>query len=167
MFNSGLRGFGAGLIVAAGILAIVHYQGSGAEDTQAKAEGSETITYEEVKSFLDSEGLVAITQAELDQMKEGKAGKDSDDKKSGKTEEDTEEESAEKEEVIKTTLVISKGTSTGEVTSFLEKQKIIDDGDDLLDYIQDHNLETKVRFGEYDVNSKMTIAQIAKIITSP
>ncbi|WP_261129472.1 hypothetical protein [Bacillus sp. Marseille-Q3570] len=161
MFNSGLRGFGAGLIAASGILAVVHFLGSDNIDSEAKAENSEEITYEEVNEYLENEGLVAVDQAKLDQLE----GKQNTDDKSAT--EEPKEEKPEEEPVIKTTVVISKGTSTGQVTDYLESQKIIKNSDELLKYLRANNMENKVRFGNYEVNSKMTIAEIAKVITSP
>ncbi|MGP4080869.1 hypothetical protein ACTWQL_13230 [Pseudalkalibacillus sp. R45] len=161
MFNSGLRGFGAGLIAASGILAVVHFFGSDNIDSEAKAESSEEITYEEVNEYLENEGLVAVDQAKLDQL-EGK--QNTDDKNSS---EEPKEEEPEEAPVIKTTVVISKGTSTGQVTDYLESQKIIKSSDELLKYLRANNMENKVRFGNYEVNSTMTLAEIAKVITSP
>lgn len=170
MFNSGLRGFGAGLIVAAGILALVHYQGSGDQQNEVNAEGSETITYEEVQNFLKNEGLVAVEKTEIEQLRsdnnqQAKEDKPTDD--SNDQSDDSKEEKPKEEQVVKTTVVISKGTSTGQVTDYLENQKIIKSSDELLNYLRSNNLENKVRFGNYEVNSNMSIAEIAKTITSP
>ncbi len=166
MFNSGLRGFGAGLIVAAGILALVHYQGS--ENQEVKAEGSESITYEEVKTYLKNEGLVAVEEARFEQLQ---AAQPSEEKPSEDAEEKSEDEAKDEEnkeeQVHSTTLVVRKGTSTGEVTNFLENHKIIKSSDELLNYLRSNNMESKVRFGNYEVNSNMSIAEIAKTITSP
>ncbi|MGM7701994.1 hypothetical protein ACSVDE_09705 [Pseudalkalibacillus sp. Hm43] len=161
MFNSGLRGFGAGLIVAAGILALVHYQGS--DNQEVKAEGSESITYEEVKTYLKNEGLVAVEEAQFEQLQAAQTGE----KKPSEDTKEKSEEEAKEEQVHSTTLVIQKGTSTGEVTNFLENQKIIKSSDELLNYLRSNNMESKVRFGNYEVNSNMSIAEIAKTITSP
>ncbi|WP_408006775.1 hypothetical protein ACJROX_19020 [Pseudalkalibacillus sp. A8] len=161
MKNSGLRGFGAGLIVASGILALVHFQGTGNLDSEAKAESAEEITYEEVNKFLEKEGLVAIDQGKLDQLEGNQNTEDEN------TTEEAPAEETEKEPVVTTTVVISKGTSTGQVIEYLESEKIIKSSDGLLNYLRSNNLENKVRFGNYEVNSKMTIAEIAKVITSP
>ncbi|MCF6137916.1 hypothetical protein [Pseudalkalibacillus berkeleyi] len=161
MFNSGLRGFGAGLIVAAGVLALVYYQGADDQSNEADAANSKSITYEEVNHFLENEGLVAVGQNELDQLKADQ------DKQADSKKNDEKTEQPKEEKVIETTVVISKGTSTGQVTDYLESKKIIKNSDDLLSYLRSNNLESKVRFGNYKVNNKMTLAEIAKIITSP
>ncbi|MCF6408481.1 hypothetical protein [Pseudalkalibacillus salsuginis] len=161
MMNSGLRGFGAGLIIASGILALVHFQGTDKLDSEANAESAEEITYSEVNTFLEKEGLVAIDQGKLDQLEGNQNTEDE------KTAEEAPTEKPEEETVVKTTVVISKGTSTGQVTDYLESEKIIKSSDELLNYLRSNNLENKVRFGNYEVNSKMTIAEIAEVITSP
>ncbi|WLD92076.1 hypothetical protein [Alkalihalobacillus sp. AL-G] len=164
MFNSGMRGFGAGLIVASGLLALVHYQGADQGGSKVKAEeASGTLTYEQVESYLQNEGLVAVKQETLEQSENTKQNSDeqlAEDKKKEKPEEP-------EEEVIKTTLVISKGTSTGQVCDWLESKKIIKSSDELIQFLRSNNLESKVRFGEYEVNSKMSIAEVATVITSP
>jgi hypothetical protein len=162
MFNSGMRGFGAGLIVASGILAIVHYQ-SDPVDSKANAEDkTAAITYDQVESYLESKGLVAVRKEEPAQPDKNETkGKESDKADKEKKAEEP------KEEVIKTTLVISKGTSTGQVSDWLESKKIIKSSDALIQYLRSNSLESKVRFGEYEVNNKMTLAEIAHVITSP
>ncbi len=161
MMNSGLRGFGAGLIVASGILALVYFQGTDNLDSEANAESTEEITYAEVNTFLEKEGLVAIDQGKLDQLEGNQNAEDE------KTSEEAPAEKPEEEPVVNTTVVISKGTSTGQVTDYLESEKIIKSSGELLNYLRSNNLENKVRFGNYKVNSKMTIAEIAEVITSP
>ncbi|WP_257345877.1 hypothetical protein [Pseudalkalibacillus decolorationis] len=166
MFNSGMRGFGGGLIIAAGILAFVHYQGTEQVDSEATAvNAAETVTYEQVESYLQSKDLVAVQQKQWEQFQSNQ--KTAEKKPAEDKKEDAPEKPEEpKEEVIKTTVVISKGTSTGQVCDYLESKKIINSSDALIKYLRSNNLESQVRFGSYEVNSKMTIAEIASVITS-
>ncbi|MGE7921998.1 endolytic transglycosylase MltG [Viridibacillus arvi] len=63
------------------------------------------------------------------------------------------------------TLVIKKGMGTSEVSSALEKAGIIKDAGDFELYVIKNDKASSLQIGTYDLNVKMTTAEIVKKIT--
>ncbi|MGC4376025.1 hypothetical protein WD019_03680 [Fictibacillus sp. Mic-4] len=162
MNSTTIRAFAAGIIVATGILAAIYYT----SDTKNNA----NLSSEEVDQYLKNHNQVAISNDELKALTEKQktvtTTANTEANQPEKNAKPTEKKEEPKQETVeKATLTVSKGMATSEVCDFLEKHKIIKDGDDFLKYLRKHKLEGAVRAGKYKVNSKMTYKKLADTIT--
>ena len=64
-----------------------------------------------------------------------------------------------------TILTIETGMTPSEVSTLLENTQIIDNKNELEDYLIENKLTSKVQVGKYELNSEMSIQQIVDIIT--
>ena len=64
-----------------------------------------------------------------------------------------------------TILTIEPGMTPSEVSNILENTQIIDNKNDLDDYLIENKLTSRVQVGKYELNSEMSIQQIVDIIT--
>jgi cell division protein YceG involved in septum cleavage len=62
-------------------------------------------------------------------------------------------------------LTISSGMNPGIIAERLKTGKIIPDAKALEQYLIDHNDESKIQLGEYDLTNQMSVPQIANAIT--
>ena len=63
------------------------------------------------------------------------------------------------------TLTIESGMNTTEISNSLEEMGIIQNKQDLEDYLIAQDLASRLQIGEYELNSSMTIKQISEMIT--
>lgn len=160
MTKRGMRGFAAGLFLAAALMAYVHYTGNNVEETMAKRP---EITTSQVEKYLESKGKVAVdadTYNELQASTEKGAKK----KKSAKNKSEQKEDK-EKQSIYNATIDIREGMSSQEIIANLKKAKVIESEDKLFDYLDKNNLLQKVQIGTYKLDSTMSIQEIAKKIT--
>ncbi|TFD97514.1 endolytic transglycosylase MltG [Jeotgalibacillus salarius] len=68
-------------------------------------------------------------------------------------------------EVTRIILSVEAGMTSPEIGDQLFSGGIIDDEDVFNEYLVDQNLTDRIQIGEYDLNSTMSIEQIAKLIT--
>ena len=64
-----------------------------------------------------------------------------------------------------TILMIETGMTPSEVSTHLENTQIIDNKNDLENYLIENNLTSRVQVGKYELSSEMSIQQIVDIIT--
>ncbi|WP_416147370.1 hypothetical protein ACM26V_14190 [Salipaludibacillus sp. HK11] len=150
------------------------------------------VTEEDVQTYIESEGLFIVSadeydslyefadyeeiNSELEQVKEELA----ENKESLKVAEDEAEEaqealeaaedesgstSSEADTVYQLYLVVGSGMSSGEIANILEDSNIIDDAGDFRQYIDDEDLVMHIRIGNYQLDSSMSVREIAEIIT--
>lgn len=68
--------------------------------------------------------------------------------------------------VIKSFLVILPGMNSEQISDTLVRAGIIESNKELQDYMLSNNLTGLIQIGEYELNSTMTIEEIATIITN-
>ncbi|MFC0188189.1 hypothetical protein ACFFJY_07835 [Fictibacillus aquaticus] len=157
MSNKSLRAFSAGLILSTGIFAVSYYYIS--------PESSEpAVTQEQIDSYLAEQEKTAISNEEYASLKTASI-KPGTEKKSAVKQPVKDDKPS--EEIYRMTLSVTQGMSTGEVCDELERGKIIKSSSEFLKYLRSTNREGAVRFGSYNVNSKMSAEVVANIITSP
>ena len=159
MTKSGLRGFAFGLLIACAVIAYYYYQVSPPHEEKAKAA---QLNEANVTSYLDKHQMVAISQAKFDewhkqaQTSADAGAKDSSKKDSSKTDQT---------EIYSTVLNIQSGMTTKNIADKLLASHIIKDKDPFYNFMNKNKLEKYVQLGKYKVTSKMSIAEIAKMIT--
>ncbi|MEL3972819.1 hypothetical protein AAEO50_11045 [Rossellomorea oryzaecorticis] len=78
-----------------------------------------------------------------------------------KAEKDTSSQS----EKYQLTLMIKAGMTPADIEEKLKEAKIISEDEPFVDYIVHNNYADKIQIGDFLVNSEMTVAEIAKLIT--
>lgn len=178
MTKRGMRGFAAGLWVAAVILAYFYFLGPNLLPTAAK---NKNITQKQVDAYLANHGKMSIGDSEYASLKssankasnkqsKSKKKKSSSNKGSNKSDSKSSSSSSSNDNSqsnnVKTyTLTVSSGMTGGQIGSQLEKAGILSNGNDLANYLQNHNLANKVQLGTFTFKSNMSVADIANKIT--
>lgn len=130
-----LRGFAAGVLFATGILSLTYY-GTNADTSEAKAE-SKTEQPASVPTAIKKIDMPEPTSQAPTQMAKP---------------------------TYNMKLVIEKGMSPEEAAEKLEENKIISDKKHLVKYLNDMSWMGSVRDGTYEVNSDMTVKEIAALL---
>lgn len=69
-------------------------------------------------------------------------------------------------QVKQKTLLIEAGTTSSDVSNELENTGIIENADALNMYLKDNFLEKSIQIGEYEIDTTMSVENIAKLITT-
>ncbi|MCP3741392.1 hypothetical protein [Rossellomorea sp. BNER] len=128
-------------------------------------EGYTVLSEKETKA---NEKQIAQLQEQLSQApkQEEKTQEKAENKKEQTNKEDTiNKEKKEEPKVYQAVLNITSGMNIVQISDKLAASKIIKSSDEMSDYLAEKNYAEQIKIGEYDVNSEMTIDQIAKIIT--
>lgn len=93
-----------------------------------------------------------------------------DSKKSGsenKSQENIEKDKIEEKKEMEKVLNISipKGAASQTVSEILEKEGLVEDKDEFHTYITEKGLETKLKYGEYEIPDNATFDEIIEILT--
>lgn len=154
--SSIIRGLGIGLFTAGIIFTFVSIPNS-SDVSNTAPNGFELIKSEELKSL----------QAELSTSKEQLAQIQLDLEAMSKenTDEQIEEVDEPSSVQVKTVLIIRKGMTSTDISSILEQTNIIKNRKDFEQYLEDKKLSEGIQIGTYEINSSMTIVEIANLIT--
>jgi hypothetical protein len=149
-----LRGAGIGLFVAGTIFTIT--SASFTIDSLAKApKGYELIESSKLDSLQDelstSKEQLAQIQLDLESIPDSEPEK--------------EESPEESPELHKTVIDIRSGMNSIDVSLILEQQAIVKNQKDFEQYLVDNKINERIQIGQYELNSEMTFAEIAELIT--
>lgn len=170
MSKKELRGIAIGILVATSLLAYFFYFTDSAK---------RDVTEEDVKAYLAANDKVAVSSKEYESLLDAKRAALTNEPATPQPEankppaepapekEPAQPEQPEEEQVYSTVLTVSEGTSIYDVAERLESEKIIADRKELIDYLQNNGLEKYLQLGTYELNSKMTIEEVAKTIATP
>lgn len=155
-----LRGAGIGLFVAGTIFTISSVSSTNTSDTLAKTpKGYELIESSKLDSLRDelntSKEQLAQIQLDLESMSDNKPDKES----------NKEEASKESTELTKKVINIRSGMTSIDVSILLEQTGIVKNQNEFDEYLVDNKLNDRIQIGKYELNSKMTFAEIAELIT--
>jgi hypothetical protein len=78
---------------------------------------------------------------------------------------ETEKPNEEQDKVVLYTVEIEQGMSISEISTKLEKVKVISSAKELDEYLKKKGWEGSIQIGTFEVSSKMTLEEIARIIT--
>lgn len=155
--SSIIRGLGIGLFTA-GILFTFISMLNSSDPLETAPKGYELVKSDELKSL---QGELSTSKEQLAQIQldlEALSKEDS-------TEEQVEEVDEPSTDQIKTVLIIRSGMTSTEISSLLEQTNIIKNRKDFDQYLEDKKLSEGIQIGTYELNSSMTIAEIANLIT--
>lgn len=155
MNKSAIRFLGIGLFLAGAAIQIQWILG---EDKQAKDDTITPQAYEQAQNELKSvKNQLAQLQLDLDNAQKERATPEKEDKI-----EPTEDTSNAPTTVV---LHIQSGMTSKDISVSLEQTGIIQNKQDFEDYLTVQDLSGKIQIGQYELNSTMSIKQIAEIIT--
>ncbi|MFD1736555.1 hypothetical protein ACFSCX_08250 [Bacillus salitolerans] len=166
-----LRGLSFGIILTTTILSYFLYTSVTEKETS-----DFTISSEEVTQFLEQSGQTSITveeytrlteaSNELEQVKLDLENLKNQSSAHAQNEENmTEDTQVEPNEILSYTLEIKSGMATTQVSKRLEEVKIINSATQFEEYLKKRNWEGSVQIGTFHVNNKMTVEEIAAMIT--
>lgn len=152
MNPSVLRGAGIGLFVAGTILTI---SSTNTLDTSTKAPKKyELIESSKLESLKDE---LKNSKEQLAQIQLDLELSDSEPEK--------EETSKESTELSKTVINIRSGMNSIDTSLLLEQAGIVKNQKVFDEYLVDNKLNDRIQIGKYELNSEMTFAEIAELIT--
>lgn len=155
--SSIIKGLGIGLFTAGILFTFISTSNSSAVSNTAP-KGYELVKSEELKSLQaelsTSKEQLAQIQLDLEAMS-----------KENNTDGQVEEVEDPSSDQIKTVLIIRSGMTSTDISLILEQTNIIKNRKDFDQYLEDKKLSEGIQIGTYELNSSMTIAEIANLIT--
>ncbi|WP_182199582.1 endolytic transglycosylase MltG [Paraliobacillus salinarum] len=152
-----IRAFASGLLLASVIIGIIYFL-----ETDAKEENKpETISIEEMKQTLESEGYTVSTEESKEKTNEKNADTNKQPQENDKT-----TGNKESKEIRIYTLTIESGMTISEVSDALAEAKIIKDSTSFVSYLQDNGYGTAIQIGKFELTDRMTLEQIARTIAN-
>ncbi len=79
--------------------------------------------------------------------------------------EETPEPQVNEEEAYRAVLSVESGDTSDDIATRLESLKIIDNPSEFITFLKENNYAERIQIGKYELNSKMTLEQVAKVIT--
>lgn len=165
MTKRGMRGFAAGLWLAALVMAYFYYTDQhDAAQTEAKPE---RVTEAQVQQFLNEHNQVAVDKSTYESLQTTAQKQEKQANKTDKKEKKSDDTHKHKKKNTPRTyaLHIKSGMTIEGIGTKLEKAKIIPDEAKLRKYLHTHDMEKKVQLGTFKLKSDMSIPEIAKKIT--
>jgi len=172
-----IRFFSIGLLTASLLLLGFYYF---LKDSAASSD----IPVEEMIAEIESNGHRVITEKEFiaytinnetevdsdqESKKDDKKEKSSNKKKSNDKKDsskDNKEKEDKEDEIIKAKFTTKDGVVTQEVADILVDEKIIDDRQKFLKYLDDNDYSPYLQVGTFEVTSDMSMKELAEVITT-
>ncbi|QFF99440.1 hypothetical protein PB01_11720 [Psychrobacillus glaciei] len=158
MKRASIRSLGIGLFLAGAVFQIQHLSISGEiKSSHAINEGAYDKSQAELKIVKQQ---LAQLQLNLENVK-----KENSTVVNAKNEEKEDKESPSKKSTSNSILIVQPGMNSREISSELESTGIIQNKQDFEDYLDAQNLTGRIQIGEYELDSSLTMKQIAEKIT--
>ena len=157
MLRDLLRTIGAACIIAGTVLYFMGTPDGNAEDDANKDE-----LHEEISILQDT---LNRTEEELAKLQLATSVAETSANENGESEEASDPESS-ASPLVKTLLRIEPGATSADIAYQLERSGIIKHATEFENYLIKNELSGKLQIGEYDLNSSMSVKEIAKMITN-
>ncbi|MFC0089559.1 endolytic transglycosylase MltG [Allobacillus sp. GCM10007491] len=154
--------YSVGLLTATFIFGLIYWM----EVNSNEVKDFSNVPESEIQTYIEEQELKLLPQDEytnlVDKNKELKAQL-----KALKKESSTSDDSASSNEkdVFHYVLEIEQGMNSSDIADSLERNKIINDRKPFIDYLAEHDLSQTIQLGSYEIDSSMSIEEIAKLIT--
>jgi hypothetical protein len=155
MKRSSILSLGIGLFLAGAVFQIQHISKSD-ENTSSQAINEEAYEKSQAELKIVKQQLAQL-QLDLDNAKKVQMTE-----VSGNIEE---KESPAQKSTTSSILIVQSGMNSKDISSALESTGIIQKKQDFEDYLDAQNLTGLIQIGEYELDSSMTMKQIAEKIT--
>lgn len=157
-----MRGISFGIILTCLLLFFLDNPFS--EKNTSTEEKEAPITNATLNAALKEKGQTAISIDEYNRLKQleqqSVVVKEETKKEEEKTEQPKDEDTS-----FSYTLEVKSGMSSTDISNKLAEVKVINNADDLEKYLQEKDWARKIQIGTFEVNNKMAIDEIARIIT--
>lgn len=159
MYKGNVRSFAFGILFSVSLIGTSFFIFEEKPDT----------TIQEAKAILKEEGFITLSKEEYENLEKKNTEKTAEvEEKAEKVKQEdeppTEEEETEKDDTPFQLEIVS-GMNTEEISSILEVANIIEDKNDFEQFLIDHDFNTKVQVGVFELNNSMGYEEIAKTIT--
>jgi len=152
-----IRGLGIGLFIAGVLFTFLPTSNPTLENTPKGYEIIESSKLTKLEEELStSKEQLAQIQLDLENMSNAETDREN---------ESEDESTVESPSITNTVLEIRKGMNSIDVSLTLEETGILKDRKDLDQYLEDNKLSERIQIGTYELDSTMTIAEIADLIT--
>lgn len=160
-----LQGLATGILFTTSILSYNFYF---TDNFQVKNEDA-PFSESDLQTYLQENNLITVNETEYQQLLTKVENIDTETAELETTNQDVEEELEEdveeNVEAKEITIIINVGMSSGAVGLLLEEKGLIDDYQQFADYLVNNQLETKIKAGEFQLSTAMTIQEIAEALT--
>ncbi|MBM6617246.1 hypothetical protein [Bacillus suaedaesalsae] len=159
-----MRGFSLGIILTC--LLVFFIDNPFRKDNESLVTKETPLTEQSISAALKEKGQVAISTEEINRLKQIEqqlATKPAEEAEEATPAQD--ESSTEQDAPITYVLEIQSGMASTEISKKLAEVKVINNAADLDNYLQEKDWEGKIQIGTFEVNSKMSLDEIARIIT--
>lgn len=156
-----LQGLATGIFFTTSILSLNFYF---TDNFQIKNEVA-PFSEEALQAFLQENDLITVNQTEYEQLLTNVENIDGETTELHTNNQDVEEDIAEDVEAKEITIIITVGMSSGTVSLLLEEKGLIDDYQQFTDYLMNNQLESKIKAGEFQLSTELTIKEIADALT--
>lgn len=156
-----LQGLATGIFFTTSILSLNFYF---TDNFQIKNEFA-PFSEEALQDFLQENDLITVNQTEYEQLLTNVENIDGETTELHTNNQDVEEDIVEDVEAKEITIIITVGMSSGTVSLLLEEKGLIDDYQQFTDYLMNNQLESKIKAGEFQLSTELTIKEIADALT--
>ncbi len=152
-----LRSFAAGILTSTLVIAGFYYSGN----LEAGEKKQPPLSMQEVQSFLNSQGMTAVTVKEWNNAQKDIRRQNTKPKENEAKQAESKSETPERLYI----LDISSGMTSRDISDRLVKAGIIKNTEALDTYLAEHDLATSIQVGTHSLSSEMSIEEIANTIT--
>ncbi len=154
--------YSVGLLTATFIFGIIYW----VEGNSNEVNDFSNVPENEIQTYIEEQELKLLSQDEytnlVDENEELKAQLNALEKDNNTS--DGSASSTEKD-VFHYVLEIEQGMNSSDIADSLERNKIINDTKPFIDYLAEHDLSQTIQLGSYEIDSSMSIEEIASLIT--
>jgi hypothetical protein len=137
--------------------------------------GSEVlVTEQDMLQYIEENDLVALTSAKFEELQEDidrlseledELAVLQEEAEAASVDDEEEGSTSDTDDVHRLYLVIGSGMSAGEIANVLEETNIISSASDFRDYIENNDLESAIKSGQFMLDSTMSVSEIVGKIT--
>ncbi|MCR6108097.1 hypothetical protein HXA34_17520 [Salipaludibacillus agaradhaerens] len=137
--------------------------------------GSEVlVTEQDMLQYIEENDLVALTAAKFEELQEDidrlseledELAVLQEETEAASVDDEGEESTSDSDDVHRLYLVIGSGMSAGEIANVLEETNIISSASDFREYIENNDLESAIKSGQFMLDSTMSVSEIVGKIT--
>jgi hypothetical protein len=153
--------FAAGLLVSAGVCAVVYFSEPSSSDNNSE-KSVQAPNEEEMIATLSSTGYIILTNEEWNKQLSAIEEKDSDESEEKATEQT--EDKVEEKIVYRTIVNVAQGMTSIDVGNALVQGKIIDNARTFFNEVEKRGLSNQLKPGTFELDSDMTLDEVMNII---
>ncbi|MCR6095001.1 endolytic transglycosylase MltG [Salipaludibacillus agaradhaerens] len=144
------------------------------EDSHEENGSEVLVTEQDMLQYIEENDLVALTAAKFEELQEDidrlseledELAVLQEETEAASVDDEGEESTSDSDDVHRLYLVIGSGMSAGEIANVLEETNIISSASDFRKYIENNDLESAIKSGQFMLDSTMSVSEIVGKIT--